>query len=140
MAVDEGKLDEFLGRAIGVLGAAMSAVLVQIGDELGLVSRARAGPMYQPPELAEPPWTVERYVREWLANQGRRRFTSRRRRSLLPQRGAGALPGPIPTAGRSARRLLGGRGPVPCQGARRANFRTVAGMDGASTDAAVPRH
>ena len=36
MAVNEDKLNEFLGKAIGDLGAAMSAVLVLIGDELGL--------------------------------------------------------------------------------------------------------
>jgi hypothetical protein len=36
MAVNEVKLNEFLGKAIADLGAAMSAVLVLIGDEHGL--------------------------------------------------------------------------------------------------------
>ena len=36
MAVDEDKLNAFLGQAVGDLGAAMSAILVLIGDELGL--------------------------------------------------------------------------------------------------------
>ena len=35
MAIDENKLHEFLGKAVGDLGAAMSAVLMTIGDELG---------------------------------------------------------------------------------------------------------
>ncbi|GAS98461.1 methylase [Mycolicibacterium canariasense] len=68
MAIDEDKLQAFLGRAIGDLGAAMSAALVLIGDELGLYraltqSRCTAG------ELAAGTGTDERYVREWLANQ-----------------------------------------------------------------------
>lgn len=68
MAIDEEKLQAFLGRAIGDLGAAMSATLVLIGDELGLYraltqGRCTAG------ELAAKTGTDERYVREWLANQ-----------------------------------------------------------------------
>ena len=36
MAVDETKLNEFLGKAVGDLGAAMSATLILVGDRLGL--------------------------------------------------------------------------------------------------------
>jgi hypothetical protein len=36
MAIDEGKLNALLARAVGDLGAAISAVLISIGDELGL--------------------------------------------------------------------------------------------------------
>lgn len=36
MAIDEAKLNEFLGKAVGDLGAAMSATLMLIGDRLGL--------------------------------------------------------------------------------------------------------
>ena len=50
MSVDGQRLNEFLGKAVGDLGAAVSAVLVSIGDELGLykarqrpVDRERAG-------------------------------------------------------------------------------------------------
>src|SRR5690242_21792019 len=35
MSVDEQRLNAFLGKAVGDLGAAVSAVLVSIGDELG---------------------------------------------------------------------------------------------------------
>jgi len=35
MAVSEEKLNAFIGKAIGDLGASMSAVLISIGDELG---------------------------------------------------------------------------------------------------------
>jgi hypothetical protein len=36
MAIDEAKLNTFLGKAVGDLGAALSAVLISLGDELGL--------------------------------------------------------------------------------------------------------
>ena len=35
-AMDEQKLQEFLGRALVDLGGAVNAVLMSIGDELGL--------------------------------------------------------------------------------------------------------
>ncbi len=45
-AVDEGKLNDFLGKAVGDIGAAISAALVVIGDKLGLYkAMAGAGPM-----------------------------------------------------------------------------------------------
>jgi 2-polyprenyl-3-methyl-5-hydroxy-6-metoxy-1,4-benzoquinol methylase len=68
MAVDEDKLNAFLGKAVGDLGAAMSAALVLIGDELGLYS-ALAEARLTSSKLAERTGTSERYVREWLANQ-----------------------------------------------------------------------
>ena len=58
----------FSGKAIGDLGAAMSAVLVLIGDELGLYAALAEAPLTAG-ELAERTGTNERYVREWLANQ-----------------------------------------------------------------------
>ena len=46
MAMDEAKLNDFLGKAVGDMGAAMSAVLVLIGDKLGLYrAMAGAGPL-----------------------------------------------------------------------------------------------
>ena len=66
--MDEQRLQAFLGKAIGDFGAALSAVLVLIGDELGLYA-ALAGTPATPEELAERTGTAPRYVREWLANQ-----------------------------------------------------------------------
>ena len=43
MAVDEDKLNAFLGKAVGDLGAAMSAVQILVGDELGLYSALAEG-------------------------------------------------------------------------------------------------
>ncbi len=36
MSIDETKLNEFLGKAVDDLGAAMSAALMLVGDRLGL--------------------------------------------------------------------------------------------------------
>lgn len=68
MAIDEQRLHAFLGRAVGDLGAAISATLIQIGDELGFY-KALAKERLTPAELAERTSTNERYVREWLGNQ-----------------------------------------------------------------------
>jgi len=68
MAVDQDKLNAFLGKAVGDLGAAVSAVLISIGDELGLY-RALGKERLTAPELATRTGTNERYVREWLGNQ-----------------------------------------------------------------------
>ena len=46
MAIDQVRLDEFLGRAVNDMGAAMSGLLVVVGDRLGLYkAMAGAGPM-----------------------------------------------------------------------------------------------
>src|SRR5690242_14218298 len=68
MPVDEAKLNAFLGKAVGDLGAAVSAVLMLLGDELGLYRALAQGPL-TPKELATATGTNERYIREWLANQ-----------------------------------------------------------------------
>ena len=65
MALDENKLHEFLGRALVDLGGAVNAVLMSIGDELGLYKALAKGPQ-TPAELARNTATNERYIREWL--------------------------------------------------------------------------
>ena len=68
MAVNEAKLNAFLGKAVGDLGAAISAVLISLGDELGLYKELAKQPL-SPQELADRTRTNERYIREWLGNQ-----------------------------------------------------------------------
>ena len=69
MAVDEDKLNEFLGQFVQDLGATVQAGMVVLGHRLGLYrAMAGAGPL-SPAELAERTGTAERYVREWLAAQ-----------------------------------------------------------------------
>ena len=67
--IDQGKLDEFMGRFIGDLGAAVSAALVVIGDKLGLYRAMGDGQHLTAEELASRTGTDARYVREWLSNQ-----------------------------------------------------------------------
>lgn len=67
--VDETKLNEFMGKALADMGAAISTALILIGDRLGLYkAMAGAGPMTSQ-EVAEKTGTAERYVREWLCAQ-----------------------------------------------------------------------
>lgn len=65
--IDENKLNQFLGKVVGDVGSAMSAVLVVIGDELGLWrALAAAKEPVTPATLARRTETSERYIREWL--------------------------------------------------------------------------
>jgi SAM-dependent methyltransferase len=69
MAINQAKLQTFVDKAVQDVGAAQSAALVVIGDQLGLYkAMAGAGPLTSA-ELAQRTATVERYVREWLVNQ-----------------------------------------------------------------------
>ena len=68
MAINPDKLNEFVGKAVGDLGATLGAALVVIGDKLGLYKAMKDGPLTSE-ELAKKTSTSERYVREWLAAQ-----------------------------------------------------------------------
>jgi SAM-dependent methyltransferase len=67
--IDEARLEAFVGQAVTDMGAAISGLLLHIGDRLGLYrAMAGAGPMTAA-QLAARTGTAERYVREWLGNQ-----------------------------------------------------------------------
>lgn len=68
MAMDMDRLNAFVGRFVGDLGAAVHAGMVVIGEKLGLYKTLAAKPMTSA-ELASTTGTDERYVREWLASQ-----------------------------------------------------------------------
>ena len=69
MAINEQKLHEFMGKAVGDIGAAMSVGLTLIGEKLGLYrALAEHGPQSSK-DLAKRTHTAERYVREWGYNQ-----------------------------------------------------------------------
>jgi len=69
MAINEQKMNEFMGRAVVDIGATLHAGLVVLGERLGLYKTlAAAGPM-TPAEQAKKTGTNERYVREWLHSQ-----------------------------------------------------------------------
>jgi SAM-dependent methyltransferase len=68
--IDNEKLQQFMGKILSDLGGAASAVLVYIGDKLGLYkAMSDFGKPITSQELANLTLTSERYIREWLANQ-----------------------------------------------------------------------
>ena len=69
MEVNEDRLNSFMGKMLGDVGAAMNASLMLLGDKLGLYrALAQNGPM-DPAALARTTGTTERYIREWLSAQ-----------------------------------------------------------------------
>jgi ubiquinone/menaquinone biosynthesis C-methylase UbiE len=68
MAIDQDKLNDFLGRFVGDLGATIAAGSVVVGDRLGLYRGLAASPA-NAEELANRTNTDPRYVAEWLRGQ-----------------------------------------------------------------------
>lgn len=68
MTVDQGRLNEFLGRMLADLGGAYSVALVRMGERLGLYAAMKDGVPVTAAELAARTGLAERYVREWLAH------------------------------------------------------------------------
>jgi ubiquinone/menaquinone biosynthesis C-methylase UbiE len=68
MAIDTDKLNEFLGKFVGDLGATVAAGNVVIGSKLGLYQALASSPATAD-ELAERTGTTPRYVAEWLRGQ-----------------------------------------------------------------------
>src|SRR6266702_4689866 len=63
-AIDREKLDAFVGRMLGDLGALTNAVLVHVGDQLGFYkAMTQSGPI-DSTALARKTGTSERLVRE----------------------------------------------------------------------------
>ncbi len=68
MAIDEAKLNEFMGKFVGDLGAVMHAATIVVGDQLGLY-KALAEKPRTAAALAQRTETDARYLREWLSAQ-----------------------------------------------------------------------
>jgi SAM-dependent methyltransferase len=69
-AINEEKLNKFMGKVLSDIGGAASAVLTYIGDKLGLYKAMYDfGKPITSQQLANLTATSERYIREWLANQ-----------------------------------------------------------------------
>jgi SAM-dependent methyltransferase len=62
------KLDAFLDKVVGDVGAAMSAAHVLLGDQLGIYRALAKGPGTVP-EISRRAEIAERYAREWLNGQ-----------------------------------------------------------------------
>ena len=68
MALDESKLNDFMGKFVHDLGAVMHAATVVVGDQLGLYKALAAHPA-SAEDLAQRTETDPRYLREWLSCQ-----------------------------------------------------------------------
>lgn len=69
MKLDEGKLNEFVKKAVADLAAGYGGVMTVLGHKLGLYkAMAHAGPL-DSSEVAKRAGCAERYVREWLNSQ-----------------------------------------------------------------------
>ncbi len=69
MAIDGNKLQQLMDKMFGDVGAAMGSALVLLGDKFGLYKMLAAEGPLTAAELASKTGTVERYVREWAAQQ-----------------------------------------------------------------------
>ncbi len=69
MVVDEAKLNEFIGKAVGEWGAAYGVLLTFLGDRLGLFKAMAGAGELTPEELAKKTNTHPRMIREWLIAQ-----------------------------------------------------------------------
>ena len=65
-AIDEARVEAFVGRAIGDLGGAMTTLFCALGDRLGLLKALAESDHVTSEELASRCGLQERYVREWL--------------------------------------------------------------------------
>jgi 2-polyprenyl-3-methyl-5-hydroxy-6-metoxy-1,4-benzoquinol methylase len=68
--VDPERLKEFLATVFGALGGAMTATMIHLGDRMGLYRALADGTPRTSDELAEETGLDERWLREWLYQQG----------------------------------------------------------------------
>src|SRR4051812_3026495 len=67
MAIDEAKLEAFMGKVVTELGAGLGLPMHRLGDQLGIwKAMAGAGPLTAT-DVAERTGCHERYIEEWLA-------------------------------------------------------------------------
>src|SRR5437660_6330251 len=74
--MNETTMMEFVGRAVGDVGAVLGGAMVMIGDKLGLYRAMAGAGSLTPEELAARTGTAERYVREWLSAQAARGYVT----------------------------------------------------------------
>lgn len=68
MAINEDKLNAFMGRFVGDFGAVLHAATIVVGDRLGLFKALAEAPLTAQ-ALAAKTETDPRYLREWLSAQ-----------------------------------------------------------------------
>lgn len=68
MTIDQDKLNAFMMKFVGELGAVLHAPTIILGDKLGLYKALATAPATTA-ELAARTGIIERYIREWLSAQ-----------------------------------------------------------------------
>ena len=94
LALDQAKMETFVGKVLGDTSAALTTTLAVIGDRLGLFKALAAHGPATSGELATRTNTHERYAREWLggmATAGYLEYDSASDRFTLPPEHAPAL-------------------------------------------------
>ena len=94
MTIDEKKLESFVHKVVGDVGATGTAALAVIGDRLGLYKAMAGAGLMAPHELAAKTGTNTRCVREWLAAQaaaGYVEYDAETQRFSLPDEHAAVL-------------------------------------------------
>jgi 2-polyprenyl-3-methyl-5-hydroxy-6-metoxy-1,4-benzoquinol methylase len=93
--IDQNKIQKFMNKAVQDIAGSSTAMLVIIGHRLGLYrAMAQANDPVSVKELADKTGTIQRLVREWLANQvasGYIEYDPRNRKYRLPPEHALAL-------------------------------------------------
>src|SRR5215471_17004419 len=69
MPATQEEVQAFVHKALGDIAGALTAALVNVGDQLGLYRAMAGAGGLTPAELAARTGTAERYIREWLAGQ-----------------------------------------------------------------------
>jgi SAM-dependent methyltransferase len=68
-AIDESRLEEFLGRMVGDMSAGIGALMTRIGERTGLYKALAGAGWVSSEQVAERAGCDPRYVREWLSSQ-----------------------------------------------------------------------
>ncbi len=90
--MDEGRLNDFMGKLVVDMGGAAIMANVMIGDELGLYRAMADGEPVTPEDLAQRTGCNARLVREWLSGQAASGYVEHQQgRFTLPEEQAMAL-------------------------------------------------
>lgn len=63
-SIDSKKLEEFVMKAVGDIGSSLGAMMIMLGERLGLYKALSNYGRLSSEELAEKTGTSERYIRE----------------------------------------------------------------------------
>jgi SAM-dependent methyltransferase len=93
-ALDEARLEQFLGQMVGDMSAGIGALMTRIGERTGLYRALAGGSWLSSDEVADGAGCDRRYVREWLGSQaaaGYVEYDADEERFRLPNEHAAAL-------------------------------------------------